>query len=114
MSRLRRSDPSLPGIRRVRRGRGFSYVDEETGQAIADADTLERIRALVIPPAWEDVWICPWPNVHLQALGTDAPGRRQYRYHARWPEHRGRAKFDRMLAFAGATPGLRAPADHTR
>src|SRR4051794_7565726 len=111
MPRLRRSDSSLPGIRRVRRGRGFSYVDEETGESIADADTLERVRSLVIPPAWEDVWICPWPNGHIQALGTDARGRRQYRYHDHWREHRDREKFDRMLDFARTLPGLRVTAD---
>ena len=111
MPRLRRSDCSTPGIRRVRRGRGFSYVDDTTGEAIDDPDTLERIRELVIPPAWQDVWICPWPNGHIQAVGLDARGRKQYRYHDRWREHRDREKFDRMLDFARALPHLRRVAD---
>jgi DNA topoisomerase IB len=111
MPRLRRADCSLPGIRRVRRGRGFSYVDEATGEAIDDPDTLERIRSLAIPPAWEAVWICPWPNGHIQAVGTDARSRRQYRYHDRWREHRDREKFDRMLDFARSLPHLREVAD---
>jgi DNA topoisomerase-1 len=110
MPRLRRADCSLPGIRRVRRGRGFSYVDDTTGETIADPETLERIRSLAIPPAWEDVWICPWSNGHIQAVGTDARGRKQYRYHDRWREHRDREKFDRMLDFARALPGLRETA----
>jgi DNA topoisomerase-1 len=111
MPRLRRADCSLPGIRRVRRGRGFSFVDEATGKVIDDPDTLERIRSLVIPPAWEGVWICPWPNGHIQAIGTDARGRKQYRYHDRWREHRDRQKFDRMLDFARSLPHLREVAD---
>jgi DNA topoisomerase IB len=111
MPRLRKSDCSTPGIRRVRRGRGFSYVDDATGDAVGDTETLERIRELVIPPAWQDVWICPWPNGHIQAVGTDARGRKQYRYHDRWREHRDREKFERMLDFARALPRLRATAD---
>ena len=74
MPRLRRADCSAPGIRRVRRGRGFSYLDDSTDEPIADVETLKRIRALVIPPAWQDVWICRWPNGHIQAVGTDARG----------------------------------------
>src|SRR4051812_46787263 len=80
VTRLRRADPSLPGFTRRRAGRGFVYHDE-SGRRITDADVLARIRALVIPPAWESVWICPAPNGHLQAVGLDARGRRQYRYH---------------------------------
>src|SRR5688500_3731671 len=80
MPRLRRADCAEPGIRRVRRGRGFSY-QEEDGTAIRDPDTLERIRELAIPPAWQEVWICPDPNGHLQATGFDAAGRKQYLYH---------------------------------
>ncbi len=90
----------------MRRGRGFSYVDEE-GRRVESPDDLERIRDLVIPPAWEDVWICSDPLGHLQATGVDAAGRRQYLYHPRWREHRDRAKFERMLAFADLLPGLR-------
>jgi DNA topoisomerase I len=78
--RLTRSDLAAPGIRRRRRGRGFSYLDPD-GTAIRDPVALARIRSLVIPPAWEDVWICADPDGHIQAIGTDAAGRRQYRYH---------------------------------
>src|SRR5579884_2884291 len=105
-ARLRRSDCSEPGIRRVRRGRGFSYTDAR-GQRLRDPEELLRIRELAIPPAWEDVWICPDPLGHLQATGVDAAGRRQYLYHPRWREHRDRAKFERMLEFADLLPGLR-------
>jgi DNA topoisomerase IB len=104
--RLRRSDCSGPGVRRVRRGRGFSYVDAR-GSRVDSPEELARIRELVIPPAWEDVWICPDPFGHLQATGVDAAGRRQYLYHPRWREHRDRAKFERMLRFADLLPGLR-------
>src|SRR6478736_10101199 len=104
--RLRRSDCAGPGLRRVRRGRGFSYVDDD-GAAIDDSETLERARAMAIPPAWKDVWICPDPMGHLQATGIDAAGRKQYLYHAKWREHRDRAKFIRMLEFGRALPPLR-------
>ena len=104
--RLRRSDCSGPGLRRVRRGRGFSYLDER-GKQIKDPETLLRIRELAIPPAWQDVWICSDPRGHLQATGTDAAGRKQYLYHARWRERRDREKFDRALRFARALPRLR-------
>jgi DNA topoisomerase IB len=106
MARLRRSDPSLPGFTRRRTGKGFVYVDE-TGKRITDAEVLDRIRALVIPPAWEQVWICPWPTGHLQAVGFDARGRRQYRYHDHWRARRDAEKFDRMVEFARALPALR-------
>jgi DNA topoisomerase IB len=106
VDRLRRSDCSLPGITRRRRGRGFEYLDAE-GRRVDDEATLERIRALVLPPAWADVWICPDANGHLQAVGTDAAGRRQYRYHDRWRQRRDQEKFDEMLAFARALPRLR-------
>ena len=106
MSRLRRADPSLPGFTRRRAGKGFVYYDE-TGRRIADLDVLERIKALVIPPAWETVWICPWPNGHLQAVGLDARGRRQYRYHDQWRARRDAEKFDHMVQFARALPELR-------
>src|SRR4051812_23815302 len=106
MPRLRRSDCSSPGIRRVRRGRGFGYVDA-AGEGVADVETLERIRALAIPPAWKDVWICSFPNGHIQAIGTDARGRKQYRYHDDWRRQRDREKFDEMLDFARSLPQLR-------
>ncbi len=107
MPRLRRADCSTPGIRRVRRGRGFAYVNERDGARVHDPETLARIRALVVPPGWKDVWICPHANGHIQAVGTDSRGRRQYRYHDRWRERRDADKFDRMLEFARALPGLR-------
>ena len=75
---------------------------------MTDEETLDRIRALAIPPAWSDVWICPWPNGHIQALGTDSAGRRQYRYHDQWRTCRDREKFDRVTDFAEALPKLRA------
>ncbi|HEY7693066.1 MAG TPA: hypothetical protein VH816_12065 [Gaiellaceae bacterium] len=99
-------DCSGPGIRRVRRGRGFSYVDEHGGR-LADSSTLERIRALAIPPAWEDVWICPLANGHIQAVGTDDRGRKQYRYHDDWRRRRDREKFEEMVEFGRALPRLR-------
>jgi len=105
MARIRRVDCSGPGIRR-RRGRSFSY-EEPTGEAVTDPEVLARIRALAIPPAWKDVWICPIPTGHLQAVGTDAAGRRQYLYHEAWRTRRDQAKFDHMLEFAHALPGLR-------
>ena len=94
------------GIRRVRRGRGFVYVDE-SGRAIRVAAQLARIRALVIPPAWRDVWICPNPNGHLQATGRDVRGRKQYRYHSRYRAVRDETKYDRMIDFGKALPALR-------
>ena len=106
MARIRRVDCSGPGIRRRRRGRSFSY-EEPTGEPVSDPEVLARIRALGIPPAWKDVWICPIPTGHLQAVGTDAAGRRQYLYHEAWRTRRDQAKFDHMLEFAHALPGLR-------
>lgn len=96
----------MPGIRRRRRGRGFTY-EAPDGSPVEDPATLERIRALAIPPAWQDVWICPADNGHLQAVGTDDAGRRQYRYHPAWEARRSREKFRRMEAFADALPRLR-------
>jgi DNA topoisomerase I len=110
VSRLRRVSPEQPGIRRRRHGRGFSYVGVD-GTLVRDRATLARIRKLAIPPAWSDVWICPTDDGHLQAVGTDAAGRRQYRYHDRWQQRRQRQKFDRMLDFARLLPGLRARVD---
>ncbi len=93
-------------MRRIRRGRGFSYLDER-GQRLGDAEDLLRIKELAIPPAWQDVWICPDPMGHLQATGIDAAGRKQYLYHSRWRELRDRQKFEHMVDFAHALPRLR-------
>ncbi len=105
-ARLRRSDPSSPGLHRVRRGKGFSYVDAD-GAPYRDPEDILRIKQLAIPPAWQEVWICPDPYGHLQATGVDAAGRKQYRYHDRWRELRDRQKFDHMVDFANALPKLR-------
>lgn len=107
MTRLRRSDPATPGIARRGRGRGFEYRDAH-GEPVRDAETLARIAALVLPPAWREVWICPWPNGHIQAVGTDAAGRRQYRYHDAWRARRDREKHDRVLGLADCLPEVRA------
>jgi DNA topoisomerase IB len=107
MPRLRRIDCSGPGITRRRRGRGFEYLDH-SGARIDDGEVLLRIKQLGIPPAWRDVWICPYPNGHLQAVGTDAAGRRQYIYHQTWRERRDQEKFDHMLEFARSLPTMRA------
>ncbi|WP_189224894.1 DNA topoisomerase IB [Saccharothrix coeruleofusca] len=104
--RLRRSDPSAPGWRRRRRGRGFSYVDAE-GAVLDDPEQLARIKDLVIPPAWRDVWICPHPNGHIQAVGIDSAGRKQYLYHERWRRERDEEKHDRVLALAPKLPAFR-------
>src|SRR5690242_4529665 len=106
MARLRRADCSSPGISRVRRGRGFSYLDEE-GDPLEEPDVVERVRALGIPPAWEEVWICPDDRGHIQATGIDAAGRKQYLYHEAWRRRRDREKFDEMLEFAQVLPDLR-------
>ncbi len=95
MARLRRSSPDKPGWRRRRAGTGFVYLDE-AGTRLSREDA-ERVKALVIPPAWEDVWICPWPNGHLQAVGNDDAGRRQYLYHPDWRLQRDAAKHVRVL-----------------
>ena len=104
--RLRRSDCSSKGIERTRRGRGFGYTSPE-GKRLKDPEALLRIKELAIPPAWEDVWICPDPLGHLQATGVDDAGRKQYLYHPRWREMRDRAKFAHMVEFAAALPSLR-------
>ena len=112
--RLRRSDCSGPGLRRIGRGRGFTYLHERGGQ-VRDPEVLERLRGLAIPPAWKDVWICPDPLGHLQATGIDAAGRKQYLYHPTWREHRDREKFHRMARFGERVPKLRrALARHLR
>ena len=104
--RLRTSDPKRPGLERIRHGRGFSYRDTQ-GTAVRDRQELERIRALAIPPAWTQVWICPWVNGHIQALGTDAAGRRQYLYHPRFRAQQDAAKHEHVLELAARLPELR-------
>jgi DNA topoisomerase I len=94
-----------PGWRRRRAGRGFAYYDED-GALIKD-ERLERLRSLAIPPAWKDVWICPWPNGHIQATGVDAAGRRQYRYHDQWRARRDAEKHERVLEIAHQLPDVR-------
>ncbi len=107
---LRYVTDTTPGIRRKRAGKGFSYRAPD-GSLIHDAETLRRIRALVVPPAWTDVWICPNPNGHLQATGHDAKGRKQYRYHPRWRDVRDETKYARLIAFGAALPRIRARVD---
>lgn len=108
--RLRRSDPGAPGLRRQRSGRGWRYFDVD-GTPLRDPDVVSRVDGLAIPPAWQEVWICPFPNGHLQAVGTDAAGRRQYLYHERWREKRDGEKHDRVLRLATRLPAFRSTVD---
>ncbi len=108
---LSRSDPRSPGISRVRIPGGFGYRDPD-GADITDLATLQRIRVLALPPAWENVWISPDPAGHIQATGVDSRGRTQYRYHQLWREQRDAQKFDHMLRFAAALPTLRGATIH--
>jgi DNA topoisomerase-1 len=114
VTRLRRIACTGPGLTRRRQGKGFVYLDA-AGRRVTDEATVERIRALVIPPAWNDVWICPVANGHIQATGVDAKGRRQYRYHDAWRAQRDLAKYDRVLDFAARLPEARQRLiDHLR
>jgi DNA topoisomerase I len=108
---LIRTDPRSPGISRAGVAGAFGYRDP-AGAEIADLATLQRIRALALPPGWRSVWISPDPLGHIQATGVDSRGRTQYRYHQLWREQRDAQKFDHMLRFAGALPGLRGAALH--
>jgi len=103
------NDERTPGIRRLGRNNRFRYVDP-SGRTITNSAERQRIRALVIPPAWTDVWICADPRGHLQATGRDARGRKQYRYHPRWREVRDEVKYGRLIAFAQALPRIRSRA----
>lgn len=100
-----------PGLTRRRAGKGWSYRDAE-GRPVKDPKVLDRIRALAIPPAWTDVWICPKANGHIQATGRDLKGRKQYRYHNDWSTARSENKFDKLPAFSRALPKLRAQVEH--
>jgi DNA topoisomerase-1 len=118
--RLRKVDCSGPGLRRVRRGQGFSVLGPD-GERVDEPEVLRRVDELVIPPAWKEVWICPYPGGHIQATGVDQKGRKQYLYHPRWRARRDMAKFEDMVAFARRMPALRervaadlARADHSR
>ncbi|HCX84608.1 MAG TPA: DNA topoisomerase [Micrococcales bacterium] len=106
MPRLRRSDTAGPGFHRVRSGRGFTYRDPD-GATLHDAELRTRFDALAIPPAWTDVWICPYPNGHVQATGVDQAGRRQYVYHPTWRARMDAIKYDRALALAEVLPAAR-------
>lgn len=109
-AQLRYVDDRMPGIRRRRQRGRFVYLDAD-GRRIQDPAEVRRIDQLAIPPAYSDVWICPDPNGHLQATGRDIRGRKQYRYHPLWNETRDSAKYDRLLSFGSALPGLRARID---
>lgn len=103
---LRYVSDEWPGIRRKRSGKGFTYTSFD-GSRIAERNVLRRVKTLAIPPAWEHVWICPFPDGHIQATGRDAKGRKQYRYHPRFREVRESTKYEHLVAFAEALPGLR-------
>ena len=105
-ARLRYVSDQEPGIRRRRAGKGYTFVDP-SGARVTDPETLKRIKALAVPPAWTDVWICPRADGHIQATGRDARGRKQYRYHGRWQEVRDEGKYGRAIAFGEALPRIR-------
>ncbi|HXG56661.1 MAG TPA: hypothetical protein VNJ03_14890 [Vicinamibacterales bacterium] len=103
---LRHTSDARPGIRRVRHGSAFRYF-LSSGRRVTASNDLARIKSLVIPPAWEDVWICADPHGHLQATGRDARGRKQHRYHPKWRVARDETKYHRMIGFAQALPVIR-------
>ena len=107
---LRYTTDSKPGLRRRRNGKGFAYIQPD-GRPVRDPAEIDRIRKLVIPPAWTDVWICSDPRGHLQATGRDARGRKQHRYHPRWRQARDETKYDRLMGFAQALPVIRRRTD---
>lgn len=109
-ARLRYITDAMPGIRRRRRGRGFTYY-APSGEPLSDPAERRRIESLAIPPAWTDVWICPLPHGHLQATGRDSKGRKQYRYHPEWNELARQSNFDRLLEFGRKLPEIRRQAD---
>jgi len=103
---LRYVSDARPGIHRKKAGKGFTYGRAD-GSKLSEPDVLNRIRNLAIPPAWTEVWICPWADGHIQATGRDAKGRKQYRYHARFREIRESTKYEHVVAFAVALPSIR-------
>jgi DNA topoisomerase-1 len=103
---LRYVSDARPGIRRKKAGTGFNYIRAD-GSKLTEKDVLKRIKALAIPPAWTEVWICPFSDGHIQATGRDAKGRKQYRYHARFREVRESTKYEHVIAFAHALPAIR-------
>ena len=103
---LRYVSDARPGIRRQKAGKGFTYLRAD-GSTLSESDVLKRIKVLAIPPAWTEVWICPWAGGHIQATGRDAKGRKQYRYHARFREVRESTKYEHVVAFADALPAIR-------
>ena len=105
-AQLRYVSDARPGLQRIRHRRSFRYIGTD-GEPVGDLATLRRIRSLAIPPAWTEVWICPVAHGHIQAVGRDARGRKQYRYHARWRAVRDEAKFDRVIQFGCALPAIR-------
>ncbi|MBA2776451.1 MAG: DNA topoisomerase IB [Chloroflexia bacterium] len=108
---LRHVNDRKPGFTRTKRGTGWSFHNAD-GALIADKDEIQRIRSIAVPPAWTDVWICPWPTGHIQATGLDARGRKQYRYHPKWREVRDDNKYQGILAFADALPAIRKRVEH--
>jgi DNA topoisomerase I len=106
LAKLRHVTDDMPGIARRKARHGFDYRYPD-GELVRDIETLKRIRSLAIPPAWTDVWICPYPNGHIQAVGRDQRGRKQYRYHPRWREVRDESKYGKMLTFGKVLPAIR-------
>ncbi len=106
MPRLRTVYPSTKGGTRRRAGSGWAFYDQH-GERVTDPVEVQRLKSLAIPPAWRDVWICPWPHGHIQAVGTDDAGRRQYQYHPEWRAKRDKLKFDRVLRAAEQLPAAR-------
>jgi DNA topoisomerase I len=106
LAKLHHVSDDIPGITRHKARHGFDYRYAD-GELVCDIETLKRIRSLAIPPAWTDVWICPYPNGHIQAVGRDQRGRKQYRYHPRWREVRDESKYGKMLIFGKVLPAIR-------
>ena len=110
VAKLRYVSPDEPGMTRLRRGRGFTYLDA-TGNTVIDVELRDRLRKLAIPPAWRKVWIATWPDAHLLAVGEDEKGRKQYIYHERWRSIRDQLNFYRLIGFGEAMPKIRADVD---